>query len=170
MEPLDNLELKKFKTDKGAVIPAPLGVSAIFTSLVVMFTGNGNLFFVGVFLLGIAMLFLKYGVEVDLVNHTYRDYKLLFGNYWGKWKPLAEGDYLLISKSTKRSAAPITMAMSATSSCIFYDLDLITKGNRDVILKRDPDYDNLLRIAKMVADDHGLKISERVNNEYIWLN
>ncbi|MBK9507938.1 MAG: hypothetical protein IPO03_21565 [Bacteroidetes bacterium] len=38
MEPLDNLELKKFKTDKGAVIPAPLGVSAIFTSLIVLLT------------------------------------------------------------------------------------------------------------------------------------
>ena len=92
------------------------------------------LFFVGIFLVGIAILFLKNGVEVDLVNHKYRDYKLLFGNYWGKWKPLAEGDYLLISKSTKRSAAPITMAMSATSSRVFYDLDLITKGSRDVIL------------------------------------
>ena len=170
MEPLDNLELKKFKTDKGAVIPAPLGVSAIFTSLIVLLTGHGNLFFVGIFLVGIAILFLKNGVEVDLVNHKYRDYKLLFGNYWGKWKPLAEGDYLLISKSTKRSAAPITMAMSATSSRVFYDLDLITKGSRDVILKRDPDYEKLLRIAKIVVNDHALKIAERVNNDYIWLN
>ena len=61
------------------------------------------------------------------------------------------------------------MAMSATSSRVFYDLDLITKGSRDVILKRDPDYEKLLRIAKMVADDHALKIAERVNNDYIWL-
>lgn len=135
-----------------------------------MFSGNGSLFFVLLLFVGIIILVMKNGVEVDLVNNRYRDYKVVFGNYWGKWKLLSESDYLLISKTIKRSAAPITIAMSATSSRIFYDLDLITKGNRDVILKRDNNYEAVLQIAKMVADDKKIKICERVNNEYIWLN
>lgn len=170
MEPLDTIEITKFNTHKGGVIPEQPGFTLVVIGIIAVVFNGLQFFAIGILLLGVLLLLVKHGVEVNLNKKQFRDYYSILNLRWGKWKTIAEHDFLLISKSPKYYGAPVLKTMSTKSVIIYYDLDLITKGTRDVILKREHDYQNLIRLAKMVADDQGLKIAERVNNEYIWLN
>ncbi|MFZ1636099.1 MAG: hypothetical protein WAT43_19605 [Chitinophagales bacterium] len=170
MQTLDNIEITRFNTDKGGVIPAQPGFTLVVIGIIAIVFNGLKFFALGILALGILLLLVKHGIEVNINNNQFRDYYSIFKMRWGKWKTIAAPDYLLISKSPKYYGAPVLKTMSTKNVIIYYDLDLITKGDRDVLLQRIADYQELLQLAKLVADDQKLKICEKVNNEYIWLN
>lgn len=170
MQILDDIEIAKFYTSKGGIIPTQPGFTLVVVGIIAIVFNGLQFFAIAILVLGVLLLLIYHGIEVNLNKNQFRDYYSIFKIRWGKWKTIAEPDYLLISKSPKYYGAPVLKTLSTKSVIIYYDLDLITKGDRDVLLQRNADYQELLQLTKLVADDQKLKICEKVNNEYIWLN
>lgn len=130
---------------------------------------NIFVFISGLFVV-IILFLITTGVEVNLKKMLYRDYIKIGPIKFGEWKTLGEFDYLLISKTQKRSQVPVVATVvSLDSSTINYDLDLITKGNRDVLLFTSGNREKTIALSKEIASDYNLRISEKVSGEFLWL-
>ncbi|MEZ5012863.1 MAG: hypothetical protein R2794_01095 [Chitinophagales bacterium] len=148
----------------------PITVPIAFCIITLGAFANGNAV-VGLLFLGIAVLMFtaRKGVEVDLNMNRFRNINTYFGIKTGSWKELAAFDFLLISKFQYRTAAPITVGMSASSELIFYDVHLITKGENDVMLFRASNYQLVRAKCFEIAKDLGLRVQELTSVGYIWL-
>lgn len=169
MKPLDQIVPRRFKTVKSTVVPITIPILILFIAIFSYL--NAVPFVVSVLLLLLAVILfnLKEGVEVNLHKMEYRDIYLCLGLSFGSWKKLGEIDFLLLSKSNKRSAIPITIAMSASFTSVYYDVDLITKGDRDVLIYRSATRDNSLLFAKDYANELEIRLQEKVSGEFEWI-
>lgn len=163
----ENPQYETYDVNKGTPIPGSVYVMPITVCIGLLY----NHFFIygGCILLVIVTLMsVRNGTEVNITASQYRDYFKVFFRKFGTWKRLGEHDYVLVSKTLKRQAVTINFAMSTSTETLLYDVDLITKGNRDVILNRCTSRDKAVAFAYKFAELHKLKISERVNNGYVW--
>lgn len=96
---------------------------------------------IGFVFLPMFIVFAMYvGVEVNIARMEYRDYTHLFQWRWGKFKPIEEPDYLLMSRTS-----------DTKNGGIRYDVHLITKGSRDLLLYRTKfvdEHENIVKVLK----------------------
>ena len=156
MDPLDQIGPRTFKTVKSTLVPITIPILILFMAIFSYLNDVPHV-------LSILL------VEVNLHKMEYRDIYLCFGLSFGRWKKLSELDYLLLSKSNKRSAIPVTIAMSASFRSVYYDIDLITKGDRDVLIFRSASRDKALLFAKDIANELDIRLQEKVSGEFEWI-
>ena len=169
MKPLDQIVPRTFKTVKSTTVPITIPILIVFIAIFSFFNAVPIAVSL-VLVLGSVVLFnLKEGVEVNLHKMEYRDIYMCFGLSFGSWKKLGEIDYLLLSKANKRSAIPVTIAMSASFKSVYFDVDLITKGDRDVLIHRAATRDKALLFAKDMANELDIRLQEKVSGEFEWI-
>jgi hypothetical protein len=151
--------------------PFPLQVIIV---LLILFFGMAfnmpNKLPVFVFLVIIlTMAFYRKGLEVKLNSATYRDFHQFYFFKIGQWKSLGEYDLLLITRKAAPKQAMINIGYSVSYNQYCYELNLITKGSRDVFLKTTGEYDDLVDFAKSIGSYFTIRVSERVDGEYYWI-
>ncbi len=169
MKPLDQIVPRTFKTVKSTVVPITIPILILFIAIFSYLNAVPLVVSLLLLLLAVILFNLKEGVEVNLHKMEFRDFFLCLGLSFGTWKKLAELDCLLLSKSNKRSAIPITIAMSASFASVYYDVDLITKGDRDVLIYRSATRDNSLLFAKDIANELEIRLQEKLSGEFEWI-
>ncbi len=169
MKPLDQIVPRTFKTVKSTLVPIAVPILLLFIAFFSFLNDVPFVLSIILVLIAIILFNLKEGVEVNLHKMEYRDIYLCLGLSFGSWKNLAEIDFLLLSKSNKRSAIPVTIAMSASFKSVYYDIDLITKGDRDVLIFRSASRDKTLLFAKDIANELEIRLQEKVSSEFEWI-
>lgn len=86
------------------------------------------------------------GVEVNIAKMQFRDYTHLFQWWWGRFKPIEDPDYLLLSRTS-----------DTRNGGIRYDVHLITKGSRDLLLFRTKNLEDHENVVKVLAQRTGWK-------------
>ena len=117
----------------------------------------------------LTMAFYRKGLEVNLNSATYRDFHQFYFFKIGQWKSLGEYDFLLITRKAAPKQAMINIGYSVSYNQYCYELNLITKGSRDVFLKTTGEYDDLVDFAKSIGSYFTIRVSERVDGEYYWI-
>ncbi|MBK7037276.1 MAG: hypothetical protein KBF42_02710 [Chitinophagales bacterium] len=169
MDPLDQIGPRTFKTVKSTLVPITIPILILFMAIFSYLNDVPHVLSILLVLVSRVLFNVKEGVEVNLHKMEYRDIYLCFGLSFGRWKKLSELDYLLLSKSNKRSAIPVTIAMSASFRSVYYDIDLITKGDRDVLIFRSASRDKALLFAKDIANELDIRLQEKVSGEFEWI-
>ncbi|MFN0275225.1 MAG: hypothetical protein ACKVPJ_05745 [Chitinophagales bacterium] len=169
---LDQIDLLKhdiLKVKKGNPVPVNIFI-VLLVLLYVAFVNHIVPLLIILIVVFIDLLTLRKGIEANISAMHYRDYYQVFGVTYGTWKRLAEFDYLLISKTQKRRGMfGQTGTYSVDVSTIHYDINIITKGEGDVLIYRMANYEKAVAAAKEFAAKHNLKISEKTSEGYIWL-
>ena len=116
----------------------------------------------------LTMAFYRKGLEVKLNSATYRDFHQFYFFKIGQWKSLGEYDFLLITRKAAPKQAMINIGYGVSFNQYCYELNLITKGNRDILLKTTGEYDDLIAFAETIASHFTIRIAERTDGEYYW--
>lgn len=169
MKPLDQPISRKFRTIKTTIVPITIPILILFVALFSFFNAVPIVVSILLIIVSVVLFNLKEGVEVNIYNMEYRDIYTCFKISFGKWKKLGEFDFLLMSKTNKRSAIPINMAMTGSSSTIYFDIDLITKGDRDVLIYRNTNRETTLLFAKDLASELEIRLQEKVSGDFEWV-
>ncbi len=117
----------------------------------------------------LTMAFYRKGLEVKLNSATYRDFHQFYFFKIGQWKSLGEYDFLLIMRKAAPKQAMINIGYGVLYNQYCYELNLITKGNRDVLLKTTGEYDDLIAFAESIASHFTFRIAERTDGAYYWI-
>jgi len=100
---------------------------------------------------GVALIAGYRGVEVNLADMQYRDYKHLFHWRIGTYKAIETPKYLLLSSDSYRHA-------------VRYQLHLITEGRRDLVLMTTFSEEDQLAAGREVAKRHGWKLYDNTQD------
>lgn len=169
MKPIDQITPTRFRTTTESIVPIAMPIVVIIIAVFSIINNVPPYGTLLLFLLSIALFTFKPQTEVDLVEMRYRDLWTCLGLRVGKWKPLDPPESVLISKYLKRSSMPATKAMTATFSSVFWDVNIITTGSRDVIISRKGTREEAVILAKEVAFDLKVRVQEKTSNDYVWL-
>lgn len=151
--------------------PFPLQVIVVMLILffgMVLNMPNKMPAFVFLFII-LTMAFYRKGLEVKLNSATYRDFHQFYFFKIGQWKSLGEYDFLLITRKAAPKQAMINIGYGVSYNQYCYELNLITKGNRDVLLKTTGEYDDLIAFAESIGSHFSIRVSERADGEYYWI-
>jgi hypothetical protein len=129
-----------FDTNLGPRFPVNYVIAMFITSVILNFVAGWIAILFVVF--SVISMAAYSGVEVNLSDMVYRDYSHLFHWRWGKFKTIEAPDYLLISKTSRGKG-------------IRYDIHLITKGKRDLLLFRTYDKEEQLNVVRLLSRRHG---------------
>jgi len=170
MDTIDKIILSRFTVNKGNPIPVVVPILFLVFSAGAFFNGvHFSIVFILLFA-GITCFMIRQGVETNLDNMNYRDFTSIWGIKLGTFKTLSEADYLLISKTAKRQKVQLgPTTLSVDFQDVLFDIDIITKGNRDVLIYRNYSRESAVQFANEVAVDHDLKICEKTSEGLLWL-
>ena len=166
---LDRFEPAQFSTVTLKPFPAQIMV-VMFILATGMFLNMANnipaIFVAGI---AIALFSIKRGVTVEINGRRYRDFTSVLWITFGKWKQLGDYDFVLLTKKSDTRFAAISIGFGVTHGGHINELNLVTKGDRDVLLLQTSDYDNIVEQAKLIANHFHIKVCERVAGEYFWI-
>lgn len=166
---LDRFEPAQFSTVTLKPFPAQIMVVMLILATG-MFLNMANSI-PAIFLAGIAVtLFsIKRGVAVEINGKRYRDFTSILWMTFGKWKQLGDYDFVLLTKKSDRRYAAVSIGFGVAHGGHINEMNLVTKGDRDVLLMQTSDYDAIVEQAKLIANHFHIKVSERIDGEYFWI-
>ena len=141
-----------FNARKESIVTPHLKVLIVIFIIGAVFSNEVTFFSVAFIVILLGLLSLQTGVQTDLSHSRYRDYTRVFFIYTGKWKPLAEHESILISKRPVRAWGALPgMNVSIKNNSIKYMIDLITNGDRDVLIATSFNREETYQMAKDIA-------------------
>jgi hypothetical protein len=160
-----------FDARKESIVTPHLKVLIVIFIVGACFNSGLIVFSVVFILILLGLLSLQTGVETDLSNSRYRDYSRVFFVYTGKWKPLAEPEAVLISKKPVRAWGALPgMSVSVKNDSIRYMIDLITKGDRDVLIATSMDREEIYQLAHGISEKLDIRLLENNADGTIEIN
>ena len=161
---LDQPSYERFVAGKTRLIPDNVKV------VVALFAGgaswNTGLSYLTIVLvsLDLLMMTLKSGVETQLSQRRYRDYVDVLFMRIGKWKQLAPIEAILVSRTGERSWAVFgALTFNVKSKSARYMVDIITTGDRDVIILNTMDQEAAYELARSLAIQEDVKLYEQAS-------
>jgi hypothetical protein len=158
---IDSNNYTFFDARKESIVTPHLKVLIAIFIIGAFFNSGFTVFSIAFIVILLGLLSLQTGVETDIINSRYRDYSRVFFIYTGKWKPLAEAEAILISKKPIRAWGALPgMSVSIKNNSIKYMIDLITKGDRDVLIATSMNKDEAYQMAKDISAEMKIKLYE----------
>ncbi|HNE45963.1 MAG TPA: hypothetical protein PK511_09010 [Chitinophagales bacterium] len=164
--PIDRFEPGSFSTTKSRPFPPHVFV-VVFIIVVGMFLNmTSPIPALLLAMVDFGLLSMRSGVEVLINAKSYSDFTSIYGIKFGKWKSLGEYDFILITRINKRRNAMMNIAYGVSYGDVFFDMDLITKGDRDVLLNRLGEREIVIDKAIQIGQYFDLRVVERVDGDY----
>ncbi|MCG8322480.1 MAG: hypothetical protein MI921_23480 [Cytophagales bacterium] len=146
----------------------------IFGGAIMIFIGTGILIFKSVIgfvilLAGIAIVFLHYGVLIDVEARKFKEYWGFPGLKFGKWKHLPGIEYISLTKS--RFSQQIGLrAANTTMRGILYKGNLRVDGRERILVIQSTDKDKVMTQLKHLAKKLDVKLLDCTEPERIWVD
>ncbi len=128
-------------------------VAASFIGFCFLVASTKQTYFTFGFLFSIVILARSSGLEIDIENKRYRDYKKFFARMSGKWKPLdAYTDIVIQSKSGAKSVLGMRLTAEIKIKMIIHSVWLMDENHmKKIFLKSFPSYEEAKKFAEDMA-------------------
>lgn len=157
-----------FDNVQGPLFPFMLIVAFYALLIIAIFSWSGLIITI-LAILSVAVIASFTGTEINLHEHTYRDYTHILTSRWGTWKPISIPKYLLLSRQGYGHYGLISNHPYKTR--VIYRVHLITEGERDLMLYMSYNEEIVVNIAQNLAQHFNwLVYDSTIDGTVLWFD
>lgn len=128
-------------------------IAASILTIVFLVSSTFEYYFLIGLVLPIIILAISNGLEIDIQNNQYRDYKKLFSKKRGSWKSLDKfTDIVIQSKSGSKSVLGMRLTAEIKIKMVIHTVYLMDENHmKKIFLKSLPNYEEAKKFAEDIA-------------------
>ena len=134
--------------------------ASLLTIVFIVSSTFASYFLIGM-VLPIIILSSSNGLEIDIQNNQYRDYKKLFGKKRGEWKSLEKfTDIVIQSKSGSKSVLGMRLTAELKIKMVIHSVYLMDENHmKKIFLRSLPSYEDAKKFAADIAMESNFPIA-----------